>query len=64
MDKKSKLYRVCPQCGSTNTSFYAREGPSLEICKDCDFHSVTFPEVEDVKEFKKLLARSRSKNQK
>jgi hypothetical protein len=60
---KKQMFCVCPNCGSKDVesdlsgSMIIWGGSSRMICKNCNFSSVTFPEmdIEGYKEFKKRV---------
>ena len=69
MDKK--YLKICPHCGSTNTSFgdKTRYGAAKDVCSDCEFGRFTlstqpFPEIEAdrVEEFKESLQKNVKKD--
>lgn len=53
--KRERYVRVCPRCGSTRTTrTYSEDYFSpYFFCKDCNFSSVLFPEI-NIKDIKKL----------
>jgi len=61
--EKKEFIRVCPKCGSNNTtagSLLIQSSSCFSYCKSCGYEGI-FPEVEKnkVEKFKKMLRRKR-----
>ena len=69
--KKEKYLRICPICGSTDTSYdlsthaaATRFSTSIYKCNECGYSAQAFPEMDEktIKEFRKELKKKTNKN--